>query len=281
MCSSEPFYLGNKILQEFIKSCHWRYLRKYDILGHHGLGWGFSYLSENGDKLITKRDITPIYHASWESLTKIKTRFLLVHARKTLPWKRKFKNVHPININEEYLITHNGIIKNFPDKKLNTPKLDKIYKETDLDTRKYLCSIISELYEGKPLKAGLESIFKDIEIGAGANAFLFNSKKCNVITNHKNNFNGRHHTLFISKNQSTVLVSTTPLTKNAFEIPNYSLIQINLENLKLEAVKLESRTKRVITINNPGYFDRLRSPLWPIEQQQHISYRWRSERSYG
>jgi predicted glutamine amidotransferase len=239
MCSLEPFYLDRKILNKFIKSCHWRYLRKYDLLGHHGLGWGFTYLSENSDKLVTKRDITPIYHASWKELTKIKTRFLLVHARKTLPWKRNFKDVHPININEDYLLTHNGIIKNFPNKKLSTPKLDRIYKETDLDTRKYLCSIISELHEGNPLKIGLESIFKDIEIGAGANAFLFNSKKCNVITNHKNNFNGRHHTIFISKNHSNILVSTTPLTKNAKEIPNYTLVQINLDDLNLNTMKLE------------------------------------------
>jgi predicted glutamine amidotransferase len=237
-CSLEPFYLDYQTLKKFVKSCHWRYFRKYDILGHHGLGWGFSYLSENAKHLITKRDITPIYHANWKDLIKIKTRFILVHARKTLPWKRNFKNVHPIDINEEYLITHNGIIKGFPNIKFNNPKLDKMYEETDLDTRKYLCLIINELYEGKPLKISLESIFKEIEIGAGANAFLFNSKKCYIITNHKTNFNGRHHTLFISKNKHDVLGSTTPLTENAKEIPNHSLVEINLDDLSLNAMKL-------------------------------------------
>ena len=238
-CSLEPFHIDYKILKEYVKSCHWRYLRKYDLLGHHGLGWGFAYISENNNKLVIKRDIKAIYYADWKNLTKIKTRFLLVHARKTLPWKRNFDNVHPINIKEKYLITHNGIIKNFPNQKLRNPKLDKIYNETDLDTRKYLCSIINELQEGKSLKSGLENIFKSIEIGAGANAFLFNSQSCNIITNHKNNFNGRHHTLFLSKNDSGILVSTTPLTENAKEIPNYSLIQISLNDLNLNMVKLE------------------------------------------
>ena len=238
-CSLEPFHMDYKILKEFVKSCHWRYLRKYDLLGHHGLGWGFAYLSENDNKLVIKRDINAIYHTDWKSLTKLKTRFLLVHARKTLPWKKNFGNVHPINIKEKYLITHNGIIKNFPSKKLKNPKLDRIYNDTDLDTRKYLCSIINELQKGNNLKIGLESVFKEIEIGASANAFLFNSQNCNIITNHKNNFNGRHHTLFLSKDHSGILVSTTPLTENAKEIPNHSLIQIDLNDLNLNVVKLE------------------------------------------
>ena len=237
-CSLEPFNINYTFLKQFLATCHWRYFRKYDLLGHHGLGWGFAYLSENNKELIIKRDIDPIYQADWKSLTKIRTRFLLVHARKTLPWKRKFENVHPIDIGEKYLITHNGIIKNFPEKKLNTPKLDRIYKETDLDTRKYLCSIIDQIQENKDLESALEFIFKEIEIGAGANAFLFNSQMCNVITNHNTNFNGRHHTLFISRDSSEIIVSTTPLTNNAKEIPNYSLIQINLANLDTNFTKL-------------------------------------------
>ncbi len=237
-CSLEPFHIDYEILKQFIATCQMRYFRKYDIFGHHSLGWGFAYLSKNNKELVIKRDINPIYHADWESLTKIKTRFLLVHARKTLPWKRKFENVHPINIGEKYLITHNGIIKNFPEKKLNNPKLNRIYKETDLDTRKYLCSIIDQIQESKDLKSGLELIFKEIEIGAGANAFLFNSQMCNVITNHNTNFNGRHHTLFISRDNNEILVSTTPLTQNAKEIPNYSLIEVHLANLDTNFTKL-------------------------------------------
>ena len=238
-CSIEPSYLDLKILKEFIKSCHWRYFRKYDILGHHGLGWGFAYLSEDENNLVIKRDITPIYHADWKSLSKINTRFLLVHARKTLPWKRNIGDVHPISIKDKYLMTHNGIIKNFPSIKLINPRLDKIYNETDLDTRKYLCLIINELQEGRNLKIGLENIFKEIKIGAGANAFLFNSQTCNVITNHKNNFNGRHHTLFLSKNHNNILLSTTQLTENAREVPNYSLIQIDLNDMNINMLKLE------------------------------------------
>ncbi|NHJ22521.1 MAG: hypothetical protein EAX91_16360 [Candidatus Lokiarchaeota archaeon] len=238
-CSLEPTNLNYDILKEFVKTCHWRYFRKYDILGHHGLGWGFAFLSEEDNRLVVKRDITPIYHADWKNLSNIKTRFLLVHARKTLPWKKSFSNIHPIDIKKEYLITHNGIIKKFLTKELTNPKLNKIYKETDLDTRKYLCSIIDEIQKSNSLKISLETIFKNIEIGAGANAFLFNSQICNVITNHKANFNGRHHTLFINKNNNSILVSTTPLTAHAIEIPNYALIQIDLNDLNLNMVKLE------------------------------------------
>ncbi|MFX0012391.1 MAG: hypothetical protein ACFE9R_18910, partial [Candidatus Hermodarchaeota archaeon] len=132
-----------------------------------------------------------------------------------------------------------GIIKKFFTKELTNPRLNKIYKETELDTRKYLCSIIDEIQKGNSLKISLESVFKNIEIGAGANAFLFNSQICNVITNHKVNFNGRHHTLFINKNDYSILVSTTPLTEHAIEIPNYTLIQIDLNALNVNMIKLE------------------------------------------
>ena len=61
-------------MKKFVSSCHWQYFRKYNIFGHHNLGWGFAYLPESRSKnLIVKRDITPIYYADWESLTKIKT----------------------------------------------------------------------------------------------------------------------------------------------------------------------------------------------------------------
>jgi len=59
-----------------------------------------------------------------------------------------------------------------------------------------------------------------------------------VITNHNTNFNGRHHTLFISRDNNEVIVSTTPITTSAIEIPNYSLIQINLANLDMNFTKL-------------------------------------------
>jgi len=98
--------------------------------------------------------------------------------------------------------------------------------------------VIDQLHENKDLESALELVFKEIEIGAGANTFLFNSQMCNVITNHNTNFNGRHHTLFINRNSSEIIVSTTPLTNNAKEIPNYSLLQIDLANLDTNFTKL-------------------------------------------
>jgi len=238
-CSLEPFNIDFNILKSFIKSCHWRYFKKYDIVGHHGLGWGFAYIPENGKKLVIKRDITPIYHADWKNLTKIKTRFLLVHARKSYPWKKSMNDIHPININENYVITHNGTIKNSSFPKVIDPKLDNIMNKTNLDTRKYLCCIIDNLKQGFDLKNALESVLSKLELELGANAFLFNFKECNIIKNQNEKFTGRHRTLFLSKNKNQILVSTTPLKSNAKEIANNSLIQINLANLKMKMINLE------------------------------------------
>jgi predicted glutamine amidotransferase len=237
-CSTEPFFIEGNLLRKFVKSCHWRYLHKFNLFGHHNLGWGFAYLNENL-KLVIKRDITPIYKADWKTLSKIKTRFLLVHARKAYPWNKNFKDIHPINILQSYLIAHNGVIKSDSFPTLNDPTLEKIRASTSLDTRRYLCTIMDNINKGMNLKDTLEAIFKKVEIAAGANAFLFNSKECNVINYHNTNFNGRHHTLFIKILEDDILVSTTPLLENMNEIANNSLIKINLLDLFTNFMKLE------------------------------------------
>ena len=240
-CSLEPRSVEHHLLKKFVSTCRWQYLRRYNLFGHHGFGWGFAYIPENRNStLVIKRDITPIYKANWKALTNIKTRFLLVHARKTLPWKKKEpEKVHPINIQEKFSICHNGIIKNHSFPHLIDPRLESIKNSSDLDTQKYLCFIIDELKKGKSLKEALESVFRVIEIGAGANAFLFNESECNVINYHNTNFNGRNHTLFISNDDGRVFVATTPLLSNAREIENHSLVNINLMNLELRMIKLE------------------------------------------
>ncbi|MFX1355774.1 MAG: hypothetical protein ACFFA8_00680 [Promethearchaeota archaeon] len=238
-CSTEPFTIEYNLLKKFIDSCHWQYFRKYNVFGHHGLGWGFAYIPEDDtNKLIIKRDINPIYHSDWESLSKLYTKFLLVHARKSFPWKKNNFNIHPINIGGKYLITHNGVIKNSSFPKLNNPELEIINSSTNLDTRKYLCFILDQLKQKHNLKNTLEYIFKILKLGAGANAFLFNSVECNVINYHNTNFNGRHHALFISKSKSKIFVSTSPIIKKTKEIPNKSLIQIKLKDLALKIHKL-------------------------------------------
>ena len=237
-CSTESFSIDPYILKKFVQSCHWQYLHKYNLFGHHNLGWGLAYLDEN-QNLKIKRDITPIYKADWKGLSKIKTRFLLVHARKAYPWKKDYKDIHPINIHEKYLIAHNGVIKSDSFPKLRDTYLERIRASDTLDTRRYLCAISEKIKNRVPLKIALEEIFKNIQIAAGANAFLFNSKECNVISYHNSNYNGRHHTLFIKNSGNNILVCTTPLLKNMKEIANKSLIGINLLDLSTKFMKIE------------------------------------------
>jgi len=230
-CSLDPFNIDLNVLKKFISSCHWKYFRKYNLLGHHHLGWGFAYIPEHSKNIVIKRDMTPIYHADWENLTKIKTKFLLVHARKAYPWLKNAINIHPIDINEKYLITHNGTIKNFYSPKIKDSKLQHIFNETNLDTRKYLCCIIDQLNQDDSLNKALEQVLNNVELGLGANAFLFNSRECNIIKYQNETFTGRHRTLFIKKDNNSILASTTPLKPKMKEIPNYSLIRINMANL--------------------------------------------------
>lgn len=238
-CSAEPFQIEPVFLKKFVASCYLHYLRRYNIYGRHRMGWGFAYVPENNDKiLIIKRDISPIYHSDWKNLLNIKTRFLLVHARKTKPWHKNYNNLHPINIGEKYSIVHNGTIKKFPSRKLNNLRLEKINNSTQLDTRKYLCHIVDKLNTNYDLKSTLESLFQEIRIGSSANAFLFNSQECHVISHHKNNYKGKNHSLFIKKENGWLNVCTTPILRNSREIENNSLITIDLNNSELIFKKL-------------------------------------------
>jgi predicted glutamine amidotransferase len=238
------FTVDFNVLRNFIKSCHWSYFKKYNLLGHHGLGWGYAVIPENEKYLLIKRDWNPIYHSDWKNLTKIKTRFLVVHARKDYPWKKNVNNIHPINIGEKYVITHNGTIKNSSFPILNHPPLERIKNHTQLDTRKYLCYIMDELKENFNLRDALIAIFKNIELGLGANAFLFNTTECNIIKRQNDKFSARHTTLFLLKENNSIMAATTPLKPTMKEIPNNTLISINLSNLNTKMYQLDFNSNK-------------------------------------
>ena len=98
---------------------------------------------------------------------------------------------------------------------------------------------MDNLKQGLDLKETLENVINNIKIGLGANAFLFNSKECNIIKYQNEKFSGRHRTLFITKDNGSVLTSTSPLKPKMKEIPNYSLIHVNLSNLEINLTNLE------------------------------------------
>jgi len=239
--SVQPKRIPFRFLKKFIKSCHWDYFKKYDIVGHHGAGWGYAYISEKSKKLIIKKTIQPIYKCKWQDLAKIKTRFLLVHARKTIFGEIKFENVHPISIGSKFNIVHNGTIKMDSFKDLNDAEFQYILNNTDLDTRKYLCTIMDHLREEVNIKKAVEKTLTNIRVSSAANAFLFNLNQCHIIKYQNNTFNGRHTTLFIDHNSNRLMISTTPLSSAALEISNKSLISItdlNYSELVLEFNKL-------------------------------------------
>ncbi|TXT64008.1 MAG: hypothetical protein BAJALOKI1v1_630011 [Promethearchaeota archaeon] len=228
-----PETIPYDLLYKFIKSCHWNYFKRYDLVGHHGAGWGFAYLPINKQRILIKRSLHPNYHCKWQDLTKIKTRLLLIHARKTIFGEKKLENVHPIDIRGKYALVHNGTIKMSSFPRLKNNRLQMIQKNTDLDTRRYLCTILDNLETLGDIKDAIEATLQTIHTNSAANAFLFNSEECHIIKHQNTTFNGRHTTLFIEKTSKNVIISTTPLSVKALEIPNKSLISIsNSQNKK-------------------------------------------------
>jgi hypothetical protein len=138
-------------------------------------------------------------------------------------------------------MTHNGTIKtdSFP-QELTDQRLNKISLNTNMDTRKYLCLIMDELKKtNSDLKKAVESTLRKIQHPGSANAFLFNLKECAIIKRQNDSRKGRHTTLFLTKDKNSVLVCTTPISKNTKEIPNKSLIRVNLSDLSMKFSKLE------------------------------------------
>ena len=239
--SLQPTIIPIEILKKFVQSCHWNYLKKYDLFGHHGVGWGFAYIPMDSQKLVIRRSLHPIYDCEWQDLVKIKTRFLIIHARKTLFGKKTLNNVHPICIGDSFCLAHNGTIKmrSFPP--LNDPNFQKVQSNTDLDTRRYLCTVLDYLKSQNSIKDAIELTLKNIHIKSAANAFLFNLNECHIIKYQNDSFNGRHTTLFIEKTPNRIIISTTPLTSKALEIPNGSLLSIphiQSNELKIQINKL-------------------------------------------
>ncbi|MFO7795891.1 MAG: class II glutamine amidotransferase [Promethearchaeati archaeon] len=234
--SSQPICISIESLKKFIQSCHWDYLKKYDVVGHHGAGWGLAYIPNNSNNLVIRRTLEPIYNCKWQDLANIKTRFLLIHARKTIFGEKRLENVHPICLGDRFCIVHNGTIKmkSFPP--LNRLYLQKIKENTDLDTRRYLCTLLDNIINQNNIKDAIETTLKKIHVNSAANAFLFNSKECYIIKYQKNTFNGRHTTLFIQKGANRVMISTTPLNSKALEIPNASFLSIS--SLKEKKLKI-------------------------------------------
>lgn len=233
--SLQPNNIPIEVLKKFIQSCHWNYLKKYDIFGHHGVGWGFAYIPIDSKKLIIRRTLHPIYNCKWQDLAKIKTRFLLIHARKTLFGKKTLANVHPICVGDSFCLAHNGTIKMSSFPVLNDNNLQYIQNNSDLDTRRYLCTILDHLKSQNSIKNAIELTLKNIHVNSAANAFLFNLNECHIIKYQNDSFNGRHTTVFIEKILNRILISTTPLSSKALEIPNGSLLSIpNIQSNKFK-----------------------------------------------
>jgi hypothetical protein len=89
------------------------------------------------------------------------------------------------------------------------------------------------------LKEAVESSLRKIQHPGTANAFLFNLNECAIIKRQNDSRKGRHTTLFLTKEKNSVLVCTTPISRNAKEIPNKSLIRVNLSDLSIKLCRLE------------------------------------------
>jgi len=205
MCyfGSQKISIPENYLRKFLKNCHFGNRKRQDWIGYHAMGWGISWLDERGN-FRTKRYPNPIWHYNLKTIKKIESRFIAIHAR--FAFERDIHNVHPICIKYQginFCMFHNGIFKDDSFYPLQDETLEIMRKkdEDDMDTRKYLLSVLDEYQQIDSLNSqsiendegnsekniinAIRSAFSRLKLFNSGNSFFYTPKNLFIISYHK------------------------------------------------------------------------------------------------
>ncbi|MBD3351803.1 MAG: hypothetical protein GF364_09990 [Candidatus Lokiarchaeota archaeon] len=249
MCRMMAFFgknmnsIPSEYLTKFVQMCHYGNWKRGDFTGHHAMGFGVAWLDQD-TRIHVKRSIMPIWKTKWEDLLKIRSRCIVLHARKCPPQSIKFQDVHPITIDKKTFMFHNGTIdkKSFPN--LRDPYLNKISKTTSMDTRKYLATYL-DLMNQPSFAGNIPKIFsnlnKDITLKSSANSFILNRNKLLIVELMRQHsvFKTLKYILNIKKmDTKNYCISVAPFDDDFMPIPNKTTLEYDFDSEKLKISKI-------------------------------------------
>ncbi len=245
MCRMMCFFSPNEIsipmdyLKSFVRASHWGKYKLQDFIGQHRMGWGVSWFDKNG-AIKTQRSIDPIWRSNWKNLTKIKSRCIVLHARRCAPSATNNRDVHPIVIDNKNYMFHNGVIKKDSFPQLDNPELNEILKSTSMDTRRYLATFLDELEKNEDFVETFRRTLPKITVSPSANAFLLNSTDIYIVKYKIEKLHKKAVYQLNIKNfdKGGYCVSVIPFDKSFKGIPNKSCIKYNFRSNKIEFNKL-------------------------------------------
>ncbi|MHA1733759.1 MAG: class II glutamine amidotransferase [Promethearchaeota archaeon] len=222
--------IPGEYLQRFVRNCRWGNRRVQDWTGHHASGWGVSWLDPDSGTIRVKRTIRPIWNSGWRDLLEVRSRLVVLHARKSLPWKRKFEDVHPITHDRHHYVVHNGIIS-LAAIPVPSGNLGREFARTKLDTRRYLLSVLDSARGGDILE-GILRVTRALDgraLRPSANAFFFGREDLYVVSHFKRTPLQVHtYQLYASRLHGRgYCVSSVPLPGSII-LPNHAVLHYGL-----------------------------------------------------
>lgn len=203
----------------------------------HRDGWGAAWISR--DKVNYYKNLTPI----WESRmppNMIGDSFV-IHARKATIGEPAIENTHPF-IMEDVLLVHNGDLQ-----LAVNPKRKTIGKT---DSEKYLALLLDLRDEMGEMEQAIAESLKYIEDFSALNLIIGSMEDETFwvlnFYNHIDEAHDKHYTMFFSKSNSKMIVSSEPLTSegwNAISTSALDPILIKIPRKKpndYEVVRLKS-----------------------------------------
>lgn len=175
----------------------------------HPHGWGIAYLDENNSWVI-KKSIKPIYEdPETEQLQGIKTKLVIIHARRSTEGRTALVNTHPFHVNNkelgEFVFCHNGHLR---DKIFFSPKFKP---KGDTDSERLLYSILTNMKSNQD-EAIQEAITKTIpqyNACKGTNIILSSKEKSYIAI--KENLMPRYYNLHLGKSKDMIIISSEVL----------------------------------------------------------------------
>ena len=194
----------------------------------HSDGWGLTYLE--GDNLKTFRSVAPIYEDSQiYQFKKLKTRLIILHARKSTKGNVTMPNIHPFenrNGSAHYLFFHNGTVRD----KLTFDPGFQVQGTTD--SEKFFYYLLSGNF-GELNLNWIKKKLLELKDFSGANFILTDGKHSFVADWYS--LNPRYYTMKMFKQKNSVIIASEVLPHyrqaDWFHLKNFSVISIRTTDL--------------------------------------------------
>ncbi len=180
----------------------------------HRDGWGMAFLEK--DNFILKKSLRPIYEdVQAEEIKKIKTNFVMLHARFRSIGENKLENNAPFQ-NRESIFCHNGTIRQGLE--FNEKKFKPL---GDTDSERFFLSILSK---NLPIKEAIKDAFNGRDLKPNSNIIFSNKENTYIYSSSRTLPN--YFRMQIGRTEGSLIISS-----EKFHYPGISWEELPFERV--------------------------------------------------